>query len=184
MTLLCVATGQVFLGQGLHQLDELLPANSLPLDDIFAAGLLIFFGVKTLLVRTPTRPAEHLKPCKTRHSAGTISQYGALFKHGVQTLSKALTGCAAGRERGRRERRGREGRGREGSGAHGQRCGPASDACVHSAGLRPGHAVTQACTQAALLSFAAKQLDCLCVAREPENLSQRTLCCVGFPFRV
>jgi uncharacterized membrane protein len=43
---------QVALGQVLHQLDELLPANSLPLDDIFAAGLLIFFGLKTLLVRT------------------------------------------------------------------------------------------------------------------------------------
>lgn len=42
---------QVALGQVLHQLDELLPANSLPLDDIFAAALLVFFGVKTLLVR-------------------------------------------------------------------------------------------------------------------------------------
>lgn len=43
---------QVALGQVLHQLDELLPANSLPLDDIFAAALLVFFGVKTLLVST------------------------------------------------------------------------------------------------------------------------------------
>ncbi|BDA43542.1 GDT1-like protein 1, chloroplastic [Coccomyxa sp. Obi] len=44
MTVISVALGQV-----LHQLDELLPANSLPLDDIFAAALLVFFGVKTLL---------------------------------------------------------------------------------------------------------------------------------------
>ncbi len=34
----------------LHQVDELLPANSLPWDDIFAAVLLVFFGIKTLLV--------------------------------------------------------------------------------------------------------------------------------------
>lgn len=41
---------QVALGQVLHQIDELLPANSLPWDDIFAAVLLVFFGIKTLLV--------------------------------------------------------------------------------------------------------------------------------------
>ena len=41
---------QVFLGQTLHQLDELLPANTLPLDDLLAVALLVFFGVKTLLV--------------------------------------------------------------------------------------------------------------------------------------
>ena len=44
------STLQVFLGQTLHQLDELLPANTLPLDDLFAVALLVFFGVKTLLV--------------------------------------------------------------------------------------------------------------------------------------
>lgn len=37
----------------LHQIDELLPANSLPWDDIFAAVLLVFFGIKTLLVSAP-----------------------------------------------------------------------------------------------------------------------------------
>ena len=41
------------LGQVLHQIDELLPTNSLPWDDIFAAVLLVFFGIKTLLV-SPT----------------------------------------------------------------------------------------------------------------------------------
>ena len=41
---------QVLLGQFLHQLDELFPVNGLPLDDLLAAALLIFFGVKTLLV--------------------------------------------------------------------------------------------------------------------------------------
>ncbi|CAL5221304.1 g3472 [Coccomyxa viridis] len=44
MTVISVALGQV-----LHQVDELLPANSLPWDDIFAAVLLVFFGIKTLL---------------------------------------------------------------------------------------------------------------------------------------
>ena len=47
----CVS--QVALGQVLHQIDELLPANSLPWDDIFAAVLLVFFGIKTLLVSFP-----------------------------------------------------------------------------------------------------------------------------------
>jgi len=47
----CVS--QVALGQVLHQVDELLPANSLPWDDIFAAVLLVFFGIKTLLVSLP-----------------------------------------------------------------------------------------------------------------------------------
>ena len=49
---LCCAT-QVALGQVLHQIDELLPTNSLPWDDIFAAVLLVVFGVKTLLVSHP-----------------------------------------------------------------------------------------------------------------------------------
>ena len=39
---------QVALGQVLHQIDELLPANSLPWDDIFAAVLLVFFGIKNI----------------------------------------------------------------------------------------------------------------------------------------
>jgi len=41
----------VLLGQGLHQLDELVPQGEgakLPFDDIIAAALLIWFGVKTL----------------------------------------------------------------------------------------------------------------------------------------
>jgi len=41
----------VVLGQALHQVDELLPSSSLPFDDIAAAVLLVFFGVKTLQVR-------------------------------------------------------------------------------------------------------------------------------------
>ena len=39
---------QVLLGQVLHQVDELLPASSLPFDDIAAAALLLVFGLKTL----------------------------------------------------------------------------------------------------------------------------------------
>lgn len=42
----------VGLGQVLHQLDELMPATAVrvPYDDIIAAALLIWFGVKTLQV--------------------------------------------------------------------------------------------------------------------------------------
>jgi putative Ca2+/H+ antiporter (TMEM165/GDT1 family) len=46
MTVISVALGQVF-----HKLDELLPQTGLPLDDVLAAVLLVFFGVKTLQVR-------------------------------------------------------------------------------------------------------------------------------------
>lgn len=38
----------VVLGQALHQVDELLPSSSLPFDDIAAAFLLVFFGIRTL----------------------------------------------------------------------------------------------------------------------------------------
>jgi len=43
---------QVVLGQALHQVDELLPSSSLPFDDIAAAFLLVFFGIRTLQVRS------------------------------------------------------------------------------------------------------------------------------------
>jgi putative Ca2+/H+ antiporter (TMEM165/GDT1 family) len=39
----------VGLGRFIHQLDELLPASPLPLDDVFATALLIWFGITTLL---------------------------------------------------------------------------------------------------------------------------------------
>lgn len=45
---------QVVLGQALHQVDELLPSSSLPFDDIAAAVLLVFFGVRTLQVTFST----------------------------------------------------------------------------------------------------------------------------------
>ena len=42
---------QVALGQVLHQLDEFLPfGKSVPLDDLLAVALLVFFGVRTLQV--------------------------------------------------------------------------------------------------------------------------------------
>ena len=47
---------QVVLGQALHGFDELLPSSSLPFDDIAAAVLLVFFGIKTLQV---TLPKQH-----------------------------------------------------------------------------------------------------------------------------
>ena len=56
---------QVVLGQALHQVDELLPSSSLPFDDIAAAVLLVFFGVRTLQV-TSLLLASHLysgMPC-------------------------------------------------------------------------------------------------------------------------
>ncbi|GBG00408.1 hypothetical protein Rsub_13132 [Raphidocelis subcapitata] len=43
MTVISVALGQVF-----HQLDELLPASSIPFDDLLAVALLLFFGITTL----------------------------------------------------------------------------------------------------------------------------------------
>ena len=40
---------QVALGQVLHQLDEFLPfGGTVPLDDLLAVALLVFFGVRTL----------------------------------------------------------------------------------------------------------------------------------------
>ena len=53
---------QVVLGQALHQVDELLPSSSLPFDDIAAAFLLVFFGIKTLQVRT-TQPEHSQSRC-------------------------------------------------------------------------------------------------------------------------
>jgi hypothetical protein len=42
---------QVALGQVLHQLDDFLPfGRSVPLDDLLAVALLVFFGVRTLQV--------------------------------------------------------------------------------------------------------------------------------------
>lgn len=48
---------QVALGQVLHQLDEVLPfGRAVPLDDLLAVALLVFFGVRTLQARAPTLP--------------------------------------------------------------------------------------------------------------------------------
>eukprot|EP00877_Chromochloris_zofingiensis_P009394 jgi/Chrzof1/4708/Cz14g23180.t1 len=43
MTVISVALGQVF-----HQLDELLPRTGVPLDDVVAVALLLYFGITTL----------------------------------------------------------------------------------------------------------------------------------------
>ena len=42
---------QVALGEILHKADQVLPFNGIPVDDIAATALLIFFGVRTLQVR-------------------------------------------------------------------------------------------------------------------------------------
>ena len=41
---------QVGLGEFLHQLDDKMPNSPVPIDDVLAAVLLIFFGVQTLRV--------------------------------------------------------------------------------------------------------------------------------------
>jgi putative Ca2+/H+ antiporter (TMEM165/GDT1 family) len=51
MTVISVA-----LGQALHQLDGLLPASSLPWDDLLAVALLVYFGINTLRVRLMVPP--------------------------------------------------------------------------------------------------------------------------------
>ncbi|KAF6254377.1 hypothetical protein COO60DRAFT_1642411 [Scenedesmus sp. NREL 46B-D3] len=54
MTLISVALGRVFrdvdeLPHVFHQVDELLPVNSdIPLDDLLAVALLLYFGINTL----------------------------------------------------------------------------------------------------------------------------------------
>ena len=42
---------QVGLGEFLHQLDDRLPNFPVPIDDVLAVVLLVFFGVQTLKVR-------------------------------------------------------------------------------------------------------------------------------------
>ena len=174
-----MAARQVFLGQGLHQLDELLPANSLPLDDIFAAGLLIFFGVKTLLVRPPTlAPRSFLRRCwwaRPRPWKPQALRDAPRCWGGDPICSplRALAWCptnpktlqrrGAGRERRRRERRGREGRGREGSGAHGQWCKPASAACKHAhCGAASWACFVAQLSRGSPAVAAAEQSDCVC----------------------
>lgn len=49
---------QVGLGEFLHQLDDKLPNSPVPIDDVLAAVLLIFFGVQTL--RVSSRPMSAL----------------------------------------------------------------------------------------------------------------------------
>ena len=48
------AAGQVALGELIHKADTFLPFGGLPLDDILATALLIFFGIRTLQARKLT----------------------------------------------------------------------------------------------------------------------------------
>jgi hypothetical protein len=51
---------QVGLGLVLHEADNLIDTSGIPLDDIVAIGLLLFFGIRTLQVcALPIRPASH-----------------------------------------------------------------------------------------------------------------------------
>ena len=44
---------QVGLGLVLHEADNLIDTSGIPLDDIVAIGLLLFFGIRTLQVVRP-----------------------------------------------------------------------------------------------------------------------------------
>ena len=41
---------QVLLGQVLHQLDQLELAGNVPIDDLLAVALLVYFGIQTIQV--------------------------------------------------------------------------------------------------------------------------------------
>lgn len=55
--------GQVGLGLALHEADQLIDTHGVPLDDLIAVALLLFFGIRTLQVRTAP-PSIVLKECE------------------------------------------------------------------------------------------------------------------------
>lgn len=50
---------QVGLGEFLHKLDDQLPNSPVPIDDVLAAVLLVFFGIQTLRVSSLPGAAPH-----------------------------------------------------------------------------------------------------------------------------
>ena len=84
-----VWVSQVALGQVLHQVDELLPANSLPWDDIFAAVLLVFFGIKTLLVSHPDSHTLPVMQCCPLHQCCSPGCYQSPTTSGMPLMMLA-----------------------------------------------------------------------------------------------
>ncbi|KAI8476625.1 MAG: hypothetical protein J3K34DRAFT_242929 [Monoraphidium minutum] len=80
MTVISVALGRVF-----HQLDELLPANNIPFDDLLAVALLLFFGISTLkgAADADARAAEEKEEAgevvSTLGAAGTAALVASTF---------------------------------------------------------------------------------------------------------
>lgn len=79
---------QVALGQVLHQLDDFLPfGRSVPLDDLLAIALLVFFGVRTLQAgalgaccpvlccRVGALVLEAMKTCRKQELARTYKRH-------------------------------------------------------------------------------------------------------------
>lgn len=55
--------------QVFHQIDELLPStNNLPLDDLFAVALLLYFGINTLKVWRIKTFLHHTLSCISVHT--------------------------------------------------------------------------------------------------------------------
>ena len=74
------------LGQALHQVDELLPSSSLPFDDIAAAFLLVFFGIKTLQVKPSY--AHHVSGAEMVH---IVVQHLNMSLHGQLVMLPTVT---------------------------------------------------------------------------------------------
>ena len=111
-------TAQVGLGLVLHQADELIDTRGVPIDDLIAVGLLLYFGIRTLQV-TDIVFVSH----GSAHGAGHWTQ----LRMGLPTVAESmLTGhvplTTAGSVECRREGQGGGGRCAGGNGNHWQRC--------------------------------------------------------------
>ena len=92
MTVISVA-----LGRFLHQLDELLPQSSLPLDDLLAVALLLWFGVSTLLdadsaSQTAAEEKEEAQEVVDSFGSGEHTAAGGSLVHwaGLEGMSRVL----------------------------------------------------------------------------------------------
>jgi hypothetical protein len=124
--------------QVFHQLDELLPASSLPFDDLLAVALLLFFGITTLKVRaaaccSPLQPSAILllpvaerpqsppwRPRPALHPLQPATQPRRPATQLTPLLNRTTTNVASSSTPpGRRRRRRQGGRG-EGGGGRGR----------------------------------------------------------------
>ena len=63
------AISQVGLGLVLHQADELIDTHGVPLDDLVAVALLLYFGIRTLQVRCHPNQPTHIRSAGAQHSS-------------------------------------------------------------------------------------------------------------------